>query len=55
MYDWYYGLMTWIDEAYVGSWGWVRALDRQEWIMLLTLTSALGFCCMRGFGSRHNY
>jgi hypothetical protein len=30
-------------------------LDRQQWIVLSFLVLALGFVCMRGFGSRNNY
>ena len=30
-------------------------LDRQQWIVLSFLVLAIGFVCMRGFGSRNNY
>jgi len=36
-------------------WKWFFILNWQEWIVLLAATSALGFLCMRGYGSRHNY
>ena len=36
-------------------WRWLFLLNSQEWILLLAATSACGFLCMRGYGSRHNY
>ena len=30
-------------------------LDRSYWIMILVGVLAVGFFCMRGFGSRTNY
>jgi hypothetical protein len=41
-----------IDESYRNTWEWLHHLDRQQWLVLLAVTTALGFLCMRGFGSR---
>jgi hypothetical protein len=37
------------------AWVWVAGLNLQEWLLLLGITSAAGFMCMRGFGSRSGY
>jgi hypothetical protein len=34
---------------------WFLQLDRQEWLIVLVVATAAGWCCMRGFGSRTNY
>ena len=46
---------VWIRTGLHDSWVWVTALNYQEWFLLLGITSAAGFMCMRGFGSRSNY
>lgn len=46
--DW---LRTFLNE----SWTWITCLSYQEWFVLLGCTAALGFMCMRGFGSRSKY
>jgi hypothetical protein len=45
----------WIRTGLADSWHWVIGLNYQEWSLLLGITSAAGFMCMRGFGSRTNY
>ena len=45
----------WFRMSLHDSWRWVMSLDKQEWFILLGLTAAAGFCCMRGFGSRGSY
>jgi hypothetical protein len=45
----------WIRTALHDGWVWVSALNYQEWFVLLGITSACGFLCMRGFGSRSGY
>jgi len=37
------------------GWNWMYSLNRQEWLILLVLCLALGFLCLRGFGSRTDY
>jgi hypothetical protein len=34
---------------------WFNSLDRQEWLIVLTVGMLFGLLCMRGFGSRENY
>jgi hypothetical protein len=46
---------VWIRTALNDGWVWVSALNYQEWFVLLGITSACGFMCMRGFGSRSGY
>ena len=36
------------------SWNWFNSLNYQEWFLLLGIVAALGFLCMRGYGSRGN-
>jgi hypothetical protein len=45
----------WFTTGVSDSWRWVCSLNHQEWFLLLGLTAAAGFMCMRGFGSRTNY
>jgi hypothetical protein len=45
----------WIRTAIHDSWIWVASLSYQEWFLFLGVTSAAGFMCMRGFGSRSGY
>ncbi|MCH7751680.1 MAG: hypothetical protein IH898_05940 [Planctomycetes bacterium] len=45
--DWFQSLLRSI-------WNWLNSLDYQEWFLLLGIVAALGFLCMRGFGSRSN-
>jgi hypothetical protein len=46
---------VWIRMGLSDSWAWVTSLNYQEWFLLLGITSAAGFLCMRGFGSRSEY
>lgn len=46
---------AWIRTGLNDGWHWVAALNLQEWLLLLGITSAAGFLCMRGFGSRSGY
>ena len=45
----------WFQNGLRDSWSWVCSLNTQEWFLLLGITAAAGFLCMRGFGSRTNY
>jgi hypothetical protein len=45
----------WFTTGLNDSWRWVCSLNHQEWFLLLGITAAAGFLCMRGFGSRSNY
>ncbi|HYO25019.1 MAG TPA: hypothetical protein VEQ85_08715 [Lacipirellulaceae bacterium] len=45
----------WIRTGLHDSWIWLAGLNYQEWFLLLGITSAAGFLCMRGFGSRTGY
>ena len=45
----------WISTGLHDSWAWITSLNYQEWFLLLGITSAAGFLCMRGFGSRSGY
>lgn len=42
-------------DALNASWLWFAQLSREEWIVVLGVCCALGFLCMRGYGSRANY
>lgn len=46
---------SWIRTGLHDSWAWLTSLNYQEWFLLLGITSAAGFLCMRGFGSRSDY
>ena len=37
----------WIRTGLNDSWIWVTGLNNQEWLLLLGMTSAAGFLCMR--------
>jgi hypothetical protein len=45
----------WLNSAVHDGWHWVTTLNLQEWLLLLGITAAAGFLCMRGFGSRTQY
>ena len=45
----------WIKTGVRDAWAWCCGLTLQEWFLLLGITSAAGFMCMRGFGSRTDY
>ena len=45
----------WFTGGVNDAWRWVCSLNHQEWLLLLAITAAAGFMCMRGFGSRTNY
>lgn len=34
---------------------WIESLNRQDWLIALTVCAVLGLLCMRGFGSRKFY
>jgi len=36
-------------------WDWFNRLSREEWGVVLTVVSVLGFFCMLGYGSRSKY
>ncbi len=55
MDNFWYTLSTWLMAKKNDGWLWFNALSRQEWLILLALVTLLGFSCMRGYGSRHNY
>lgn len=42
-------------DALGASWRWFSLLNREEWVVVLAVCCALGFLCMRGYGSRSNY
>ena len=42
----------WIQSLLRSIWNWLDQLNYQEWFLLLGIVAVLGFCCMRGFGSR---
>lgn len=46
---------SWFRVGLDDGWHWILSLNMQEWFILLGLTAAAGFCCMRGFGSRGSY
>jgi len=41
----------WFRNGVDDAWSWVCALNHQEWFLLLGITAAAGFLCMRGLGS----
>jgi hypothetical protein len=50
-----YWLSQTISDSRRSAWEWFAHLDRQQWLVLLVVTTAAGFLCMRGFGSRDKY
>ncbi len=42
----------WIHSSFLSTWNWLNQLSYQEWFLLLGIIAALGFLCMRGYGSR---
>ena len=42
----------WLSSSLHESWNWFNQLNYQEWFLLLGIVAALGFLCMRGYGSR---
>lgn len=55
MQYYYDAIVQWIGRILNASWHWFNALDRGEWLIVLAVTTAAGFLCMRGYGSRTNY
>ncbi len=45
-------LGTWFQSMLAETWNWFNSLHYQEWFLLLGIIAALGFLCMRGYGSR---
>lgn len=43
-----------INDAPGDAWAWFNSLTRDEWMIVLAITAALGFSCMFGFGNRKN-
>lgn len=37
------------------TWIWFATLTREEWLVVLSAATAIGFICMKGFGSRSSY
>jgi len=48
-------ISTTLSDWYQQAWIWTSHLDKQQWLILLVLTTIAGFFCMRGFGSRAKY
>lgn len=48
-------LMERLNDASGDLWNWFNSLSRDEWMIVLAVVTALGFLCMRGFGSRSSY
>jgi hypothetical protein len=48
-------MLRYADRILQTSWSWISSLNKEEWLLLLIVVTALGFLCMRGFGSRKNY
>ncbi len=48
----YQSFVLWCGDVLHNIWVWLDRLDRTEWLMLLGVTTAIGFLCMRGYGSR---
>ncbi len=44
-----------IHNAYQYVMNWLNSLDRQEWLLVLIGAVIVGFCCLRGMGSRKGY
>ena len=55
MSEFFYRITVWLGNIYQGVWSWVLDLDRQEALVFLLAAGALGFMCLRGFGSRKDY
>ena len=47
-----YWVFQTLNEAYRSTWEWMGQLDKQQWLVLLVVTTGSGFLCMRGLGSR---
>ena len=50
-----YSLFTdfgnWFRSMLAETWNWFNSLHYEEWFLLLGIIAALGFLCMRGYGS----
>ena len=46
-------ISTTLSNGYRSGWDWLSQLDRQQWMVLLAVTMAGGFLCMRGHGGRN--
>lgn len=44
-----------LNTASAETWNWFNTLTRDEWMIVLVLVTALGFLCMRGYGSRSSF
>ena len=48
IYDW---LNEWAVTLTGETWRWFAGLTREEWLIVLAAVTAIGFLCMRGYGS----
>ena len=55
MAEYIYWTKHWIVSRLQDGWVLLDGLDRQEWFVLLACAAAIGFLCMRGYGSRTGY
>lgn len=52
---WTTAIFEWYDSMMSGTWNWFNTLSREEWMLVLGVSAACGFLCMKGFGSRANH
>ena len=55
MSHYFYQAKVWFDSRLEDSWGLIDAMNRTEWLILLSVVTLLGFLMLRGFGSRQGY
>jgi hypothetical protein len=55
MSEWFDTAQKSVVHFFAGLYNWFFLLNREEWFLLLAMTMAMGFLCMRGFGSRGKY
>lgn len=46
--DLYHRIHSGVDQ----SWNWFNTLSQEEWLVVLMVTCACGFLCIRGFGGK---
>ena len=51
MYHFIQRCQSGIQDGLAATWHWFNGLHRSEWLVVLAITTVLGFFCMRGFGS----
>ena len=48
-------MWSYLHNAYKDSLSWALSLNKSEWMLVMIVVVAVGFICLRGFGSRKDY